>query len=152
MVPVTLLVNAAKIGSSLTDTQAGFREVSGNIVLTADGEALRVPYLLVPRARAQVSANALDRFPEPVAATGRLAADAAAADDPVTEVEAGSADVVASGDELIADADAEIAVGDPEPSAGPDGTPAAEDQVDATEAPVADTHRYDRLREEMNHA
>ena len=145
MVPVTLLVNAAKIGSSLTDTQAGFREVSGNIVLTTGGDELRVPYLLVPRARAQVSAKALDRFPKPVAAPEYLAADAAdAADESAAEVEANSpaesVNVVEPVEDLGADPDAEVAAGEPESSAGADGVAEAAQQVtdDPIEEPVAE--------------
>ena len=48
---VTLSVSAASVGSSFAPAgNPAFREVSGNVELNADGIALRVPYLLVPRA------------------------------------------------------------------------------------------------------
>lgn len=54
-VAVTLLVSATTIGTSqLANDQFAFREVSGNVVLTSTSEVLRVPYLLVPRAKANV--------------------------------------------------------------------------------------------------
>ncbi len=46
---VTLTVPASTAGDS-----AAFREVSGNVELTAEGISLRVPYLLVPRALSKV--------------------------------------------------------------------------------------------------
>jgi len=49
---VTLSVPASTAGDSTPSAanRGAFREVSGNVELTADGISLRVPYLLVPRA------------------------------------------------------------------------------------------------------
>lgn len=56
-VPVTLVVPAGSIGTSLgSDDQFSFRQVAGDVVLTSPSGVLRVPYLLVPRAQARVSA------------------------------------------------------------------------------------------------
>ncbi len=49
---VTLGVPAGTVGNS-----AGFRQVSGNVVLTGDGVTLRVPYLLVPRALSTIETS-----------------------------------------------------------------------------------------------
>ncbi len=59
-VDVSLDVPANTIGSVWASTggQHKFYEVSGNVVLTANGAKLRVPYLLVPRAQAKVAATA----------------------------------------------------------------------------------------------
>ena len=54
-VRVTLVVKASAVGSSLTDDAFGFHAASGSVSLTSSGETLRVPYLLVPRARANVT-------------------------------------------------------------------------------------------------
>ena len=56
---VTLRVNAATVGTSLSTTdQFGFKEVSGNIKIATNGKGtLRVPYLLVPRAGSKVAAS-----------------------------------------------------------------------------------------------
>ena len=54
-VRVTLVVKASTVGSSLTDDGFGFHAASGSVSLTSSGETLRVPYLLVPRARANVT-------------------------------------------------------------------------------------------------
>jgi minor extracellular serine protease Vpr len=54
-VAVTLVVKAARVGSSLTGEPLGFSAVSGNVTLTSAGGTLRVPYLLVPRAQANVN-------------------------------------------------------------------------------------------------
>jgi minor extracellular serine protease Vpr len=59
-VAVTLSASAASIGSSLAgDDQFSFYQVSGNVVLTSSSGVLRVPYLLVPRAKANVDAQLL---------------------------------------------------------------------------------------------
>ncbi|MEO6578145.1 MAG: S8 family serine peptidase [Candidatus Limnocylindria bacterium] len=49
---VTLGVPAGTVGNS-----AGFRQVSGNVVLTGDEVTLRVPYLLVPRALSTIETS-----------------------------------------------------------------------------------------------
>jgi minor extracellular serine protease Vpr len=54
-VTMTLIAPADTIGTSLGDDPFSLREVSGNVVLSASGAVLRVPYLLVPRAQAKVS-------------------------------------------------------------------------------------------------
>lgn len=57
-VSVTLVAPASAVGSSLVaGDQSGFREVSGNVLLTSAAGTLRVPYLLVPRAQANVKAE-----------------------------------------------------------------------------------------------
>jgi subtilisin family serine protease len=56
-VKVALVADARKLGSSFGADQFAFNQVSGHVVLTAGKEVLRVPYLLVPRARAKVSAD-----------------------------------------------------------------------------------------------
>ncbi len=60
-VKLKLSVAPSKVGSSLElqgdDEQWAFREVSGSVVLSAKGSVLRVPYLLVPRAQAKVTAS-----------------------------------------------------------------------------------------------
>ena len=56
-VKVALTADARKLGSSFGSDQFAFNQVSGHVVLTAGKEALRVPYLLVPRAQAKVSAD-----------------------------------------------------------------------------------------------
>ncbi|MFT3971031.1 MAG: S8 family serine peptidase [Micropruina sp.] len=59
-VKVTLRVKASQLGNSMSSTdQFSFREVSGNVKITSSGGngTLRVPYLLVPRARAKVAAS-----------------------------------------------------------------------------------------------
>ena len=56
-VKVALVADARKLGSSFGDDQFAFNQVSGHVVLTAGSEVLRVPYLLVPRAQAKVSAD-----------------------------------------------------------------------------------------------
>jgi minor extracellular serine protease Vpr len=55
-VTVNLNVDMTKVGSSLTGGYA-FYEASGNVVFTAQGQQLRVPWLLVPRASSDVSAT-----------------------------------------------------------------------------------------------
>ena len=56
-VRVSLAVAASRIGSSIGgDDQFGFHEVSGTVSVTFSGGVLRVPYLLVPRAQASVTA------------------------------------------------------------------------------------------------
>ena len=57
-VKVALVADARKLGVSSGDDQFAFNQVSGNVVLTSGQDVLRVPYLLVPRARAKVSAQA----------------------------------------------------------------------------------------------
>ncbi|MCC6495056.1 MAG: S8 family serine peptidase [Propionibacteriaceae bacterium] len=55
---VTLVAPAAAVGSSLVaGDQSGFREVSGNVLITSAEGTLRVPFLLVPRAQANVEAD-----------------------------------------------------------------------------------------------
>ncbi|MCW5952598.1 MAG: S8 family serine peptidase [Propionibacteriaceae bacterium] len=56
-VKVALTADARKLGSSFGADQFAFNQVSGHVVLTAGDEVLRVPYLLVPRAQAKVSAD-----------------------------------------------------------------------------------------------
>lgn len=57
-IPVTLSVQASTVGSSLAGIdQFSYYEVSGAIVATSSSGTLRVPYLLVPRAQAQVQAS-----------------------------------------------------------------------------------------------
>ncbi len=56
-VAVTLLVRASQVGSSLTDEQFGFHEASGSVSVTSADGTLRVPYLLVPRAQANVTGS-----------------------------------------------------------------------------------------------
>ncbi len=56
-VKVALVADARKLGSSSGDDQFALNQVSGHVVLTAGSEVLRVPYLLVPRAQAKVSAD-----------------------------------------------------------------------------------------------
>ncbi|WP_257477600.1 S8 family serine peptidase [Acidipropionibacterium jensenii] len=57
-VAVLLTAPASKVGASLSDTDPyGFREISGNVVARATGSTLRVPYLLVPRAQANLTAT-----------------------------------------------------------------------------------------------
>ncbi|MGV8909935.1 MAG: S8 family serine peptidase [Propionicimonas sp.] len=56
-VAVTLVVKASAVGSSLTTDGFGFHAVSGSVVLTSSEGTLRVPYLLVPRAQANVTAT-----------------------------------------------------------------------------------------------
>lgn len=48
--------------SVLSDDQFAFYEISGDVVLTAPGQTLRVPYLLVPRSNSKVSANVSSLF------------------------------------------------------------------------------------------
>ena len=56
--PLTVSAAAKDVPSSVGGTdQFAFYEISGDIVLTAEGSTLRVPYLLVPRAQAKVSAE-----------------------------------------------------------------------------------------------
>ncbi len=70
-VPVTLTVPAATVGSSIGNgDQFGFHEVSGAVTATSSAGVLRVPYLLVPRAQAQVTASLIG------GADPRLAANA----------------------------------------------------------------------------
>lgn len=74
---VTLSVPAATAGNA-----DGFREVSGNVVLSNSKTTLRVPYLLVPRALSHVTTSlATPSFGTPVTATvtnpgGAIAGDA----------------------------------------------------------------------------
>ncbi len=57
-VTVTLKAAASKAGSSVSDTDLfSFQEISGNVVLSTRGGTLRVPYLLVPRAQANLKAT-----------------------------------------------------------------------------------------------
>ena len=59
-VKVTLKAKGSSVGSSIADPedQFGFYEVSGNVKIATDGKGtLRVPYLLVPRAQAKVTAS-----------------------------------------------------------------------------------------------
>lgn len=65
---VALGAEARKLGSSLGEDQFAFNQVSGNVVLTAGKEVLRVPYLLVPRTQAKLTAS--DSFPLNVKASG----------------------------------------------------------------------------------
>jgi len=56
-VAVSLVLRASVIGSSLggdADYNFNFAHASGTVVLTSDASVLRVPYLLVPRAQANV--------------------------------------------------------------------------------------------------
>lgn len=55
---VTVSVQMSKVGSSLTGG-FGFAEVSGSIKVSAAGENLRIPYLMVPRADSNVRALGL---------------------------------------------------------------------------------------------
>ncbi|MCA0296123.1 MAG: S8 family serine peptidase [Actinobacteria bacterium] len=58
-VAVSLVLRASTIGSSIGgDDQFTFKQASGNVVLTSDQGVLRVPYLLVPRAQANVMGSA----------------------------------------------------------------------------------------------
>jgi subtilisin family serine protease len=59
-VTVTLTADARTIGSSLADN--AFYEISGDIVFTAPSSTLRVPYLLVPRADANVTSTSTGRW------------------------------------------------------------------------------------------
>ncbi len=52
---VTLTVPMGRVGSALTADHFAFYEVSGSAVFTAGSEELRVPYLAVPRAQANVT-------------------------------------------------------------------------------------------------
>ena len=80
---VSMSVRMDKIPGSLGDDQFAFHEVSGYVVLSGP-DTLRVPYLLVPRAQADVAASANFAWsPRPGAATvtltnrrGAIAADA----------------------------------------------------------------------------
>jgi len=57
-VPVLLTVPAASIGTSLAgNDQFSFYEVSGSVVVTSSAGVLKVPYLLVPRAQAKLTAD-----------------------------------------------------------------------------------------------
>lgn len=57
-VPVRLSVPADTIGSSLAgNDQFSFAQVSGRVLVSSDDGVLAVPYLLVPRAQAKVSAE-----------------------------------------------------------------------------------------------
>ncbi len=53
-VKVTLTAQASQLGSSYGNDQFRFREVSGQVVLTSSEQVQRVPYLMVPRAKAKV--------------------------------------------------------------------------------------------------
>ncbi|BDV29835.1 S8 family peptidase [Microbacterium terricola] len=55
---VTVSAAAKDVPTSLGDDQFSFYEISGDIVLTASGSTLRVPYLLVPRSNSKVTASA----------------------------------------------------------------------------------------------
>jgi subtilisin family serine protease len=55
-VAVTLIVRASSVQSSLTG-KFGFQAASGSVKLTSSDGTLRVPYLLVPRAQANVTAT-----------------------------------------------------------------------------------------------
>ena len=159
-VPVTLTVDAKRIGSSLGDAQAAFREVSGNVVLTSGGNVLRVPYLLVPRARAQVSAEMLGKLPKPVASTLTVVEEApeAVLDEPEATEEPATeeppADEPAVADEIAGDAaeaveptEAEV-VDEPaeEASAEPVDEPVEEPAVEALE--VEDTAEVAEVAED----
>ncbi len=63
-VKVTMTVNAADIPSALAagGGQYKFYEVSGNVVFTAGSSQLRVPYLMVPRPDAKVTASTNGRL------------------------------------------------------------------------------------------
>ena len=57
-IPVRLSVPAATVGSSLAgDDQFSFAQVSGRVLVTSTEGTLAVPYLLVPRAQAKLSAD-----------------------------------------------------------------------------------------------
>lgn len=60
---VGLAADARKLGSSIGDDQFALNQVSGNVVLTSGKEVLRVPYLLIPRARAKVTDLNKGSFP-----------------------------------------------------------------------------------------
>ncbi len=59
---VTVSAAAKNVPTSLGEDQFSFYEISGDVVLTAKGSTLRVPYLLVPRSNSKVSANASALF------------------------------------------------------------------------------------------
>ncbi len=72
---VALAADARKLGSSTGDDQFALNQVSGNVVLTSDTEVLRVPYLLIPRARAKVTDQNKGSFPLTVKASKSKSTD-----------------------------------------------------------------------------
>ena len=56
-VRVKVSAKASSIPSSLGDDQYAFHEISGDVVFTAKGSKLRVPYLMVPRSNSDVTVS-----------------------------------------------------------------------------------------------
>ncbi|MFT4216955.1 MAG: S8 family serine peptidase [Micropruina sp.] len=88
-VKVTLSVPAKTVGSSLDSSDRfGFRQASGNITITTNGKGtLRVPYLMVPRAQAKVSAK------QTVVESGLISANTTATQETPAKALAESSDV-----------------------------------------------------------
>ncbi len=93
-VTVNVRVDMDKVGSALAGGFA-FYEASGNVVLNAPGQQLRVPWLLVPRAASDVSASLRPDHGRPRVLTGTTAAGNDAASD---QAEASTDDAAASSD------------------------------------------------------
>ena len=84
-VSVKLSVQAKSVGSSLGATQFALHEVSGNITITTNGKGtLRVPYLMVPRARANVAASQTVVKASPVSPNGRTQVNGTSSPSPST--------------------------------------------------------------------
>ena len=64
-VRVTVAASAKDVPSSLAgDDQYSFYEISGDVVFTAQGSTLRVPYLLVPRSNSKVTVSGSLKAPK----------------------------------------------------------------------------------------